>query len=232
MRECVKEISVKKNGHFFNLFVTESGRVEYQIDNGEIFTAKQLKDGRVWFIKKQEIIIKDELVEIDGLDLSEDDFSVLKTAQDAILEEKQKQSMRKMDNERKEALRHIDSWKRKIRTYKDKNKQKQKYCIHDFRIGNDKYRFIEREIPSVGIVINPDYKISEKMDEKGGVPKKYGELIFWDYLFEGEGWKRVRVLSNNELICLDIIQKYGFFANPQEKKDKPKKGLFGRKKIN
>lgn len=115
------------------------------------------------------------------------------------------------------AKKLVDSWKRSVRSYKDKEKKGQKYCVHNIRIGNNKYRFVERQIPGKGIVVNPDYKILDDMPRVGGVPRQYGELMFWDYLFDDKGWQRVRVLTYNERICLDIIRQYGYFAIPRDK---------------
>lgn len=225
-KNVTKEITVRKLGHVFCFYVMDSGKVEYSIDNGAAFAVKEIADGKVRFVTKQEIVVKGELVEIGSLSLSDADFASLKGAQEATLRKMQKQAARKLDGdhakkdkERKEALRRVDSWKHKVSTYKDKAGNKQKYCIHNFRIGDNKYRFTERDIPGSGVIINPDYKVSREMPDVGGVPKRYGELIFWDYFFEGEDWRRVRVLTNNELICLDIIQKYGFFSgtgDPEE----------------
>lgn len=213
MKQNIKEISVREYGHTFTLAIVDSGKVEYRIDNGETFTAKKLKDGKVYFVKKQEIVAKDELLTIDGLDLSESDFAILKEAQDAILAKKQEQFLRKFTDEPKEVSQRVDSWKRKIIICKDENKVKQKCYLHTFRIGNNKYKFVERSIPGVGVVVNPDYKVSEDVPFVGGIAKQHGELIFWEYLYPDKGWERVRTLTNNEIICLDIIRKYGFYAD-------------------
>lgn len=216
-KSAIKEITARIYGHMFAFYVMDSGRVEYCIDNGKIFTAKKLQDGRVFFIKRQEIIVKDEILEIGSVELVSEDFAALKEAQEEVLEKKRVRNSEKLDGTAKGALGHIDSWKRKIRGYREKEKKGQKYCIHDFRIGNNKYRFIERQIPGTGIVINPDYRVVEDAPDVGGVPKKYGELMFWDYFFEDKGWQRVRPLTNNELICLEVIREHGYFASQAEK---------------
>ena len=138
----------------------------------------------------------------------------------------------KLWEEREVAKNRVDEWKRTVRSYREKAKKGQKYCVHTFRIGNNKYRFVERQIPGTGIVVNPDYKILDDMPRVGGVPKKYGELMFWDYLFEDKGWQRVRVLTHNEEVCLDIIQNYGFFTFPEDKEKmlKRKKSFFKKSK--
>lgn len=132
-------------------------------------------------------------------------------------QEKSEEYWQRLWEGRKTAIKRVDEWKRSIRSYREKDKKGQKYCVHTFRIGNNKYRFVERQIAGKGVVINPDYKILDDMTRVGGVPKQYGELMFWDYYFEDKGWQRVRVLTYNEGICLDIIQHFGFFVFPKEK---------------
>lgn len=226
----VKELSVKKHGHIFTVTVLDSGRIECCIDNGGSFSVKQLKDGAVYFINGQELVVRGELMEINSLVLDEVDFVELKEAQDAVLLKKQEESMRAAKELRKvdekDVLSCVDEWKHKVCTYKDKNNVKQKYCVHSFRIGNNKYRFLERDIAGAGVIINPDYKVSDELPDVGGVPKQYGELMFWDYCFE-DGWRRVRALSYNELICLEVVRKYGYFtpAKAKVKEGKFKKGV-------
>lgn len=114
------------------------------------------------------------------------------------------------------SLGQVDSWKKKVYSYKGSDKKKQKYCLHTIRIGNSQYNFVERMVPGYGVVINPDYKVSDDLPNVGGVVKQHGELLFWDYFFEGSGWQRVRPLTNNELICLDFIQEHGYFTSSEK----------------
>lgn len=212
----MKEIAVNKYGHTFQFAVLPSGKVECSIDDGKRFPVKEVKVNKVLFSKKQEITLSGDLAKIDSLTLEDGDFSAL---MEAILSSREKKKGPKPSKPLKKTKKRVavsvtgvDGWKKKLSTFKDKNGQKVKCGVHVFRIGNNKYQFIERNIPGVGIVINPDYKISDAVPDIGGLPKQYGELMFWDYFFEGEDWKRIRELTNNELICLDIIQKHGFFS--------------------
>lgn len=216
MIDCVKELSVKKYGHRFTLFLMTSGRIDYRVDNGDLFTAKSLENGFLSFFNKQEIVVKGEIRVLDGLELDGVDYDELKSIQTSIFKKQEERSILSFADVKKEALHLVDKWERKVRSYKDKDKVKRKLCIHSFRIGNDAYVFVERCLPDVGVVINPDYLIQEGLPTVGGVPKQYGELMFWDFLFEDRGWERVRVLSNNELICLSIVEQYGYFAIPHK----------------
>ena len=213
----MKEISVNKYGHMFRFVVRPSGKVECSIDDGKCFPVKEVKANKVFFSKKQEITLSGDLAKIDSLALEESDFSLLNEAILGSREKKKKSAgsdkqPKQKVKKAKISVTGVDEWKKKLSTFKDKNGKKVKCGVHVFRIGNNKYQFIERDVPGVGIIVNPDYKVSDSVPDIGGLPKKYGELMFWDYFFEGEGWKRVREFSNNELICLDIIQKHGFFS--------------------
>ena len=216
MVDCVKELSVKKYGHRFTLYLTASGRIDYRVDNGDLFTAKSLENGFLSFIKKQEIVVKGEIRVLDGLELNGVDYDELKSIQTSIFTKQEERSLLSFADVKKDALHLVDKWEHKVRSYKGKDNVKRKLCIHSFRIGNDSYVFVERCLPNVGVVINPDYLIQEELPTVGGVPKQYGELMFWDYLFEDRGWDRVRVLSNNELICLSIVEQFGYFAIPHK----------------
>lgn len=212
----MKEIAVNKYGHTFRFAVLPSGKVECSIDDGKRFPVKEVKTNRVLFSKKQEITLSGDLAKIDSLTLEEADFAALKEAilcsQEKKKRPKPSKPLKKARKKASVSVTGVDEWKKKLSAFKDKNGQKIKCGVHVFRIGNNKYQFIERNIPGIGIIINPDYKISDSVPDIGGLPKQYGELIFWDYFFEDEGWKRIRELTNNELICLSIIQKHGFFS--------------------
>ena len=216
MVDCVKELSVKKYGHRFTLYLTTSGRIDYRVNDGDLYTAKSLENGFLSFINKQEIVVKGEIRLLDGLELDGVDYDELKSIQTAIFKKQEERSILSFADVKTEALNLVDKWERKVRGYKDKDNVKRKMCIHSFHIGNDSYVFVERCLPEVGVIINPDYLIQEGLPTVGGVPKQYGELMFWDYLFEDRGWDRVRVLSNNELICLSIVEQFGYFAIPHK----------------
>lgn len=226
MDKYVKEVTVRDNGHKFFLYMATSGRIDCRIDNGDLFSVKDLEDGGVSFHKPQEITVKGEFVKIDSLKLDDALYAEWREALDLIISKKNEKQFLTFADAKKEGLHYVDRWDRKVRSYKGKDKVRHKMCIHTFRIGNDTYTFVERSFPDKGVIINPDYLISEDVPSVGGIPKQYGELLFWDYYFEGEGWKRVRVLSNNEQICLSVIQRYGYFALPHKvdsRKDKMQK---------
>ena len=242
------EIDITKYGHTFHFIVTDEGVVQYQIDGGEFFTAINLDEGKVWFDGKVEISIEGDIAEISSLNLSDRDYQTLKDAQDMAIaqdmamqhsnedsaEDASEQEKTEQDDEAMPApvdtplvdidgyalMRQVDNWKKKMYTYKNKKGVKNKYCLHTLTIGVNKYCFIEREIPGMGVVINPDYKIQDDMPNVGGLLKRHGELMFWDYYFEGEGWKKIRPLSYNELICVSMIKTYGVYAGASEEKGK------------
>lgn len=221
----IVEYDFKSDSHRFNVWLTESGRIEYTIDGGEVFHAKKLENRKLIFIKPQEVIKKNELFTIHYVEVPEAIYAELAQAQANILVGKEEKNLAHGFGADKITASKVDSWKKKLYKTKDnKTNKKTVYCVHDFQIGNNKYRFVERKIEGVGIVINPDYKISEELPNVGGVPKQYGELMFWDYFFQDTGWKRVREMTYNEVICYTLIKKYGHFVSvPDEPKQEKKK---------
>lgn len=80
----IAEITVCKNSHDFKINVTDKGALTFQIDGGEVKNAKALKDGKLFFIGTQEIVVKGEIVERNDIELSKEDFSILEEAQKRV----------------------------------------------------------------------------------------------------------------------------------------------------
>lgn len=209
----VAECVVRKNSHDFSVCVTDKGNVVYRVDGGEERHAK-LKDGKLCFISVQEVVVRGELQEWREMELPEEEFAVLKDAQErvlaAIVEEKTMERLARED--KSTILKRVDRWKKRIRHYR-KNKTRLSYAIHDFTIGAQSYRFYERRMDSPvswdGIIINPAYKVNRTLPGTGAVPVQKGELTFWYYHDEEQGWYNVRELTLNEMICIEIIHSYG-----------------------
>ena len=209
----VAECVVRKNSHDFSVCVTDKGNVVYRVDGGEERHAK-LKDGKLCFISVQEVVVRGELQEWREMELPEEEFAVLKDAQErvlaAIVEEKTMERLARED--KSTILKRVDRWKKRIRHYR-KNKTRLSYAIHDFTIGAQSYRFYERRMVSPvswdGIIINPAYKVNRTLPGTGAVPVQKGELTFWYYHDEEQGWYNVRELTLNEMICIEIIHSYG-----------------------
>lgn len=209
----VAETVVRKNAHDFTICVTDKGTVTYSLDGGEERHAK-LKDRKLYFIGVQEVIVRGELQELRDMELPDGDFAILQDAQDrvlaAIAEEK---TMERLGREDKSTiLKRVDRWKKRVRLYK-RDKKRYVYAVHDFTIGAQSYRFYERRMDKPvswdGIIINPAYKVSRSLSGTGAVPVQKGELTFWYYHDEEQGWFNVRELTLNELICTEIIHSYG-----------------------
>lgn len=209
----VAECVVRKNSHDFSVCVTDKGNVVYRVDGGEERHAK-LKDGKLCFISVQEVVVRGELQEWREMELPEEEFAVLKDAQErvlaAIVEEKTMERLARED--KSTILKRVDRWKKRICHYR-KNKTRLSYAIHDFTIGAQSYRFYERRMDSPvswdGIIINPAYKVNRTLPGTGAVPVQKGELTFWYYHDEEQGWYNVRELTLNEMICIEIIHSYG-----------------------
>lgn len=209
----VAECVVRKNSHDFSVCVTDKGDVIYSIDGGEERHAK-LKDGKLCFIGVQEVIVRGELQEWNEMELPDGDFAVLRDAQErvltAVMEEKTMERLKRED--KSTILKRVDRWKKRVRRYR-KNKTRLSYAVHDFTIGAQTYRFYERRMDSPvswdGIIINPAYKVNRTLSGTGAVPVQKGELTFWYYHDEEQGWYNVRELTLNEMICIEIIHSYG-----------------------
>lgn len=209
----VAETVVRRHTHDFTICVSDNGAVTYSLDGGEERHAN-LKDGKLCFIGVQEVVVRGELQEWREMELPDWDYSVLQDAQErvivAIAEEKTLERLKRED--KSTILKRVDRWKKRVRYYK-RDKKRYTYAIHDFTIGAQSYRFYERRMDTPmslgGIIINPAYRVARTMPGVGAVPVQKGELTFWFYHYEEQGWLNVRELTLNEMICTEIIRSYG-----------------------
>lgn len=222
MAKVIQQFSFNKRGHMFDIFVLDSGKLEGAIDaSAKKFAIKELKNDTVYFAKKQPIVVDNRLVELDGLKLTEEEIVSIQEAVESVRERRAKKAifsrgLRKtpkisMNSKEQMAFKGVESWTQKIEKKKC-DVGFEEYCVHNFKIGNNRYRMVERNLPNVGIVVNPDYKISEDMPFLGGLARKSGDLIFWYYHFPETGWQQIRELTKNEAICYEIIMAQGCFA--------------------
>lgn len=212
----IAETTVRKNAHNFSIFVTDRGDLTFRMDGGDEKHAKELKDGKILFIGTQEVVVKSEIQEWKDMELPEADFLLLAGAQErvksALTEERTMERLKR--EEKNDILKRIDKWKKRVRHYRKEHKGKKiPYAIHDFIIGAQTYRFYERRIDSKvsweGVVINPAYKVDKQLPGIGAVPMRRGELTFWLYHTDEQGWNIIRELTLNEMICVEIIHSYG-----------------------
>ena len=172
-------------------------------------------------MKKQPVVIDDAVVELDGIKLTEEEIAGIEAAvgsvkyrknQKSVLSKSVRRTPKISANSKKSmAFNGVDSWTQKIEK-KKLDVGFEEYCVHKFKIGSNQYQMVERNIAGKGIVVNPDYKIREDMPFMGGVARRSGDLVFWDYYFPETGWERVRELTKNEVICFEIIMEQGRFA--------------------
>lgn len=87
-----------------------------------------------------------------------------------------------------------------------------KIYVHEIIINNRTYVFKERNVGSVGLVINPCYSIQKGLAPGGVVCSKNGKY-YWKGFKSGEGWYIVRELQPDELRAYKIVSKYGKFVN-------------------
>lgn len=222
MSKVIQQFSFDKRGHMFDVFVLDSGKMEGSIDaSGKKFAIRELKNDTVYFVKKQPVVVDDAIVELDGIKLTEEEIASVQAAVESVKDRRNKKpllgkSVRRTpritaSSARQMAFNGVDSWKQKIEKKKC-DVGFEEYCVHDFQIGNNKYRMIERNIAGLGIIVNPDYKISDEMPNVGGVARRSGDLVFWYYHFSETEWTQIRELTKNEVICFEIIMEQGCFA--------------------
>ncbi len=216
------ETTIRVFAHSMQIMVTDNGKIKFSIDGGETKNARTFADGMIFFIGTEEIIIKGELREFKYIKLPPEDYEKLRAAWMQVLQEieEEKKSALLKGEEQKDILKRVDKWKKRIKKYKI-NKVKKEYVVHDFTIGAQSYRFFERYLVSDysmdGVLINPAYSVRRGLPG-GAVLQKRGELTFWIYHTEEEGWRTVRELTVNELTCVEIIHKYGLVVNGKLKK--------------
>ena len=110
----IVEYDFKSNSHRFNVWLTESGRIEYTIDGGEVFHAKKLENGKLIFIKPQEVIKKNELFTIHYVEVPEAIYAELAQAQANILVGKEEKNLAHGFAADKITASKVDSWKKKL----------------------------------------------------------------------------------------------------------------------
>lgn len=103
------------------------------------------------------------------------------------------------EREKAELLSKVDSWNVAEKKITDEGGKTTMY-IHTFVIGDREYTFTERNVFDFGRVINPRYG-------PGGFAIYYGDTHYWSRS-DGE-----YPMTDDEIICVQIISKYGKFAN-------------------
>lgn len=213
----IAEVNVRANAHNFLIAVDDKGAVTFKMDDEEVKHAKGLQDGKLCFIGVHEVVVKGEIQDWKEMILPKEEYAILEDAQKRVLAAAQEaQDMARLKREdRSDLLKRVDKWKKRVRHYKPDKEKKERipYAIHDFTIGAQTYRFYERRLDSPvswdGVVINPAYKVDKRLPGIGAVPIQRGELTFWLYHMDEQGWGIVRELTLNEMICVEIIHSHG-----------------------
>lgn len=116
----IAETTIRKNSHNFTVNVTDKGALTYQMDDGMVKHAKCLKDGKVYFIGSQEVVVKGEIQEWKDMDLPEKDYAFLVEAQEriktALAEEQTMERLKRED--KSDMLKRVDKWKKRVRHYR------------------------------------------------------------------------------------------------------------------
>lgn len=80
----IVEITIRKNAHNFTIMVTDKGTLVYIMDDNEPKHARALKDGKLYFIGMQEVVVRGELQTWENMELPEADYEMLVEAQEQI----------------------------------------------------------------------------------------------------------------------------------------------------
>lgn len=212
----IAESQIRIFAHAMKIMVTDKGEIKFSFDSEEVKNAKKFEDGKIFFIGTEELVVKGELKEYKYIEIPVETYNKLASVQAQILNEIEQEtsSALLMRETQSDTLKRVDRWRKKIKKYKE-NKVKKTYAVHDFTIGAQSYRFYERRLiskySSDGILINPAYSV-ERGFPAGAVPVKRGELMFWLYYTDDDGWQTVREMTLNEMTCVDIIRKHGMVA--------------------
>lgn len=212
----IAEVTTRVLAHSLQVAITDKGDVKYSIDGNEMKHAKTIRDGKIIFIGSEELVVKGELQEFEFMQLPPKDYEMLESVRLRVLKDMAaEKSLEQVKKENKDdILKRVDKWSKRVRKYK-KDGVKKTYAVHNFIIGAQSYRFFERNLKSEysrdGILINPVYSVRRGLPG-GAVPIKRGELVFWLYYTEEDGWNTIRELTLNEIICTEIIRAYGMVA--------------------
>jgi len=196
----IVERTITNNILNYSVAVDDKGNVICDFGDGQKRSAEKFKGGHLVLEEGKE------------LEIPARDYKVLSETRKQILNDinydRTASGIQKEDP--KELIRRVDKWKKKVKRYKVDGEKKE-YAVHEFKIGAQSYKFHERRIASPvskdGVLINPAYKVSKELTV-GAVPVRKGELTFWRYKYE-DGWKNVRPLTLNEMICVEIIRTSG-----------------------
>lgn len=128
------------------------------------------------------------------------------TAKQKEREDLKKELKAKLEKEKAGALAGID-W----HTTERFSSADGKFYVHELTVNGKTYVFQERNVDSVGIVINPCYSVQEGLTPGGAACYANGKY-YWEDFKSGKGWYIVRELQPDELRAYKIVSKYGKFT--------------------
>lgn len=204
-----KGVLFEKKGHSFYVFFDEDNQMRCQINDGPSLPVCCSTGGVLYLFSDVTLEIDDQTISVGGVQL--DDADQLRLMAMRVEREEQ------LKADKKKLLKRVDKWKKKVKTQKSTH-GRNKYAFHEFIVGANRYRYFERCMDDGRVIINPDYKVTPEMESEGGIAVKSGDLVFWSYHFDGQGWKRIRELNKNEVLCLEIIEKFGLFCDGDKTK--------------
>ena len=116
----IVEVTIRKNAHNFTVMVTDKGTLVYTMDDNEPKHARALKDGKLYFIGTQEVVVRGELQTWESMEIPEADYVMLAETQDQIKKAMdEEQTMARLKREDKgDIVKRVDRWKKRIRRYR------------------------------------------------------------------------------------------------------------------
>ena len=147
-------ITVKFSNHKFRFYlVPTNATIEFAVDGDDKKNKiKEIVNNRIYFKETLEIFIGNDVEFVDYVTLTDENFAILKSEQN-ILNAKLKAERDKVrewsldKKTKKDLFSMIDKHTKKVKYCKvirNGEKQKEKYVIHNFTIGSEKIRYIER----------------------------------------------------------------------------------------
>ncbi len=202
-REWFRDIGVKPLGDYIDLIRAESPEREA---DGELGSVSSL----VWFLSNEEW---DNYMTVQLKREKElEEKRKTEREEEEVRRQQQRQEKLKREKEKQELLKKVSSWNIDSDDIQDEGGWTKCYT-HTFIIDEQTLQFSERNVFDFGRVINPSYSVIEGAEEGGIVSKKNDGTLVWEIYSEKEGWCEVRPLNKQELICMEIIRKYGKYAN-------------------
>ena len=117
--------------------------------------------------------------------------------------------LQELKKEKETLIAKVDEWTITKESISDEGGKTNIYK-HHFIVHGESLDYVERNMFDVGIIINPDYAVSDGVS--GGIALMKNGKLQWHSFISDKGWFPIRPLTEYEEICYTIVAKYGKFA--------------------